>query len=80
MYPLKTSSDMRKLKWQCKVRNMPKKWLPAIVDRVVWEKGTKGRAGTGWDSVVEKIRKDIGGNQEEVMSAEELWRYKAEVV
>ena len=30
MYPLKTNRDMRKLKWQYRVRNMPKKRLPAI--------------------------------------------------
>ena len=35
MYPLKTSRDVRELKWQYKVRNLPKKRLPAIVDRVV---------------------------------------------
>ena len=39
--------------WQYKVRNAPKKRLPAIVDRAVWEKVTKGRAGTRWDGVVE---------------------------
>ena len=43
MHPLKTTRDMRKLKWQHKVRNVPKK-LPAIVDRAVGEKVTKGRA------------------------------------
>ena len=53
--------------------------MPAIVDRAVWEKVTKGRAGIGWDGVVEKVWKDIGGNQEEVMSAGKFGRYKAEV-
>ena len=42
MYPLKTNRDVRKLKWQYDVRNMPKKRLPAIADRAVWEKVTKG--------------------------------------
>ena len=28
--------------------------------------GTKGRAGIRWDSVVEKVWKGIGGNQEEI--------------
>ena len=42
MCPLKTKRDVRKLKWQYKVNNMPEKNLPAIVDRVVWEKITKG--------------------------------------
>ena len=50
MYPLKTNKDVRKLRWQYKVRNMPKKRLPAIADRAVWEKVTKGRAGIRWDS------------------------------
>ena len=54
-YPLKTNRNVRKLKWQHKVRNMPKKRLPAIADRAVWERVTKGRAGTRWDSVVEKV-------------------------
>ena len=49
--------DVRGLKWQYKVRNMPKKRLPAIADRAVWEKVTKGRAGIRWDSVVEKVWK-----------------------
>ena len=35
-----------------------KKRLPAIFDRAVWEKITKGRAGISWDNVVEKIWKD----------------------
>ena len=58
---------------------MPKKRLPAIVDRAVWEKVTRGRAGIRWDSVVEKVWKDTGGNQEEVMSAGKFGKYKAEV-
>ena len=79
MRPLKTNRDTRKFIWQYKVRNMPKKRLPAIVDRAVWEKVTKGRAGIRWDGVVEKVWKDIGGNQEEMMSAGKFGRYKAEV-
>ena len=56
MYPLKTNRDLRELKWQYKVENMPEKRLPAIVDRAVWEEETKGRAGVRWDNnVVEKI-------------------------
>ena len=46
MYPLKTNRDARKLKWQYKVKNMPEKRLPAIFDNALWEKITKGRAGT----------------------------------
>ena len=45
---------------------MPKKRLSAIGDIAVWEKVTKGRAGIRWDSVVEKVWKDIGGNQEDI--------------
>ena len=55
MYPLKTNRGGRKLKWQYKVNNVPEKRLPAIVDRAVWEKITKRRAGIRWDNVVEKI-------------------------
>ena len=62
------------------VLNMLKKRLPAIVDRGVWEKVTKGRAGTRWDSVVQKARKDIGRSQEEVMPDGKFRRYKAEEV
>ena len=56
---------------------MTKKRLPAIVDR--WEKLTKGRAGKRWDSIVEKVWNGIGGSQEEVMSAGNFGKYKAEV-
>ena len=55
MYPLKTNRDMRKLKWQYEVKNLPEKRLPAIGDRAVWEKVTNGRAGIRWDNVFEKI-------------------------
>ena len=60
---------MRKLKWQYKVRSMPKKRLPVVVDRAGWEKVTEGRTGMRWDSAVENVWEDTGGNQEEVMSA-----------
>ena len=60
MYPLKTNIGTRKMEWRSEVRNMPKERLPAMVDRAVWEKVTKGRAGIRWDSVVEKVRKDVG--------------------
>ena len=52
---------------------MPKKEvkrLTSIVDRGVWEEVTKGRAGIRWGSVVEKVRKDVGGTQEEILSIE----------
>ena len=78
MYPIKTKRDVRKLKWQCKVRNIPGKRLPAIADRAVWEKVTPGRAGIRWDDVVERIWKDLG-DQEEVLSTEKFGGYKTEV-
>ena len=53
--------------------------MPAIADRTVWEKVAKGRAGIRWDSVVEKVWKDIGGNQEEILSIEKFAGYKTEV-
>ena len=61
-----------------KVKNMPNKRLPAIVDKAVWEKVTKGRAGIRWDSVVEKVWKDIG-NQKEMLAIEKFSGYKTEV-
>ena len=79
MYPLETNRDVRKLKWQYKVKNMPEKRLPAIVDRAVWEKITKGRAGIRWDNVVEKMWKELGGDQEEVLSMERFCGYETGV-
>ena len=35
-------------------------------------KVTKGRAGIRWDSVVEKLWEDRGGNQEEILSVEKF--------
>ena len=67
-HPLEASRDVRTLKGQPKVRNMPKKRLPAIADRAVLEEVTKVPAGIRWDSVVEKVWMDRGGNQQEVMS------------
>ena len=58
---------------------MQKTRLPTIVDGAVWEEVTKGRAGIRWGNVVEKVWKDIGGNQEEVMPAGKFESYKAEV-
>ena len=75
LYSLETNRDVRKMKWQYKVKNMPEKRLPTIVDRAVWEKITKGRAGIRWDNVAEKPRKDLGGDQEEVLYVyREVWR------
>ena len=55
MYPLQTKRNAIQLKWQYKVRSMPEKRLPAIVERALWDRITKGRAGIRWDNVVEKI-------------------------
>ena len=79
MCPLETNRDVRKLKWQYKVRNMPKKRLPAIDGRAVWEKLTKELAGIRWDSVVDKAWKDIGENQGDMLSIEKFAEYKTEV-
>ena len=79
VYPLETNRDVRKLKWQYKARNMQEIRLPAIADRVVWEKITKGRAGIRWDDVVEKIWKDLDRDQEEVLPIEMFGGYKTEV-
>ena len=68
MYPLKTE-DMIKLKWQ---NIMQKKRLPATADRAVW------RAGIMWAIVVEKVGKDVGGNQEKILSKERFAGYKTE--
>ena len=53
--------------------------MAAIADRAVWEKVITGRAGKRWDSVVEKVWKDIIGNQEEIMSIEKFGGYKTEL-
>ena len=58
---------------------MPKKRLPAIASRAVWEKVTKGGAALRWDSAVEKVWKDIGGNQEEIPSKDKFAGNKTEV-
>ena len=61
---------------------MPEKRLPAVpgwFDNAVWEKITKGRAGIRWDDVDEKIWKDIGGDQEEVLPTKKFGGYKTEV-
>ena len=80
MYPFtKTNGDVRKLKWQYQVSNMPENRFPAIADRAVWEKIPKGPAGLRWDNVVEKIWKALGGDQEEVLSSEKLGGYKTEM-
>ena len=78
MCPLKTTRGMRKLKWQHRVKSAPKKRLPAIVDRAVWEKVTTRRAGIRWDNVVENPGKDKGGRQDDIVSAEKFGRHETE--
>ena len=59
MCPVKTIRDGSNLKCHYQIIRMPKKLSPAIADRAVWEKITKGRAGTRWDGVVEKVWKNM---------------------
>lgn len=44
-----------------KVRDIPKKRLPVMTDRAVWDKITNGQAGKS-----ETVWKDIGGHQEKM--------------
>ena len=79
MYPHKTNRDVRQLKRQYKVRNMPEKRLPATTDRAVWEKITNGRAGTRWGTCscrqnMEGFRRPRGGTVHR-----EVGGYKTEV-
>ena len=53
--------------------------MTAVAGRVVSEKATKGRGGTRWNTVVEKVWKDIEGNQENVLSIERFGGHKTEV-
>ena len=55
------------------------KRLPAIANSAVWEKVTKGRAGTRWDNAANKVWNEIGGNQEEIQSIQKFGGYKAEL-
>ena len=57
---------------------MPDKRLPAIADRAVWEKITKGRGGIRWDNAVEKMWKE-SGDEEDIRSIEKFDGYKTEV-
>ena len=50
-----------------------------MVGRAVWEKLTKGRARRRWDTAAQEIWRHIGGNQEEMMPAENFGRHKTEV-
>ena len=80
MYPLQTKRDMRKLRWQDSVKKMQRKRLLVIVDRAVWKKQRKGRLENRWDrDDVEKIWKEIGGNQDEILSIDEAAGFKTKV-
>ena len=53
--------------------NMPEKRLSAMVDRAVWEKITKGRAGIGWDNVVEENMEGSRGRPRRDTVYREVW-------
>ena len=55
--------------------------MPVTANRAVREIVSKGRAGIRWDSVVDTVWKDIGGNQGDVLSIliEKFGGYKTEV-
>ena len=69
---------MRKLRWQHSARNIQSKRLPAIVDRAVWKKVTKGQP-VRWDKEVERVWQEIGGNKDEVLSIGASAGYKTKV-
>ena len=71
--PPKTNKRREKVEMAIQSKEHAKKRLPAKADRAVWEKVTKRRAGRRWDSVVEKVWKDLGGNQEEILPIDKVW-------
>ena len=54
---------------------MQSKRLPALVDRAVWKKVTKGQP-VRWDKEVERVWKEMGGNKDEELSIGERAGYK----
>ena len=52
--------------------------MPAIVDRAMWKKVTKGQP-VRWDKEVERIWQGVGGNKDEVLSTGENAGYKTKV-
>ena len=60
---------------------MPKQRLPAIANRAVWEKVTKGRAGVRWDNVVDTVWKEVPGRRKPRRHTVhwEDWGFKTEV-
>ncbi|CAM9593541.1 unnamed protein product, partial [Sphacelaria rigidula] len=75
VYSLETNGDMRKLRCQYSVKNMQRKRFPAKVDKAVWKKSIKGKAGKRWDEEVERFWKEIRGNQGEILSIGETAGY-----
>ena len=65
LHPLEIIADGIKVQCQYKARDMPKMRLSAIANGAVWEKVSKGRAGTRWDNAVDEVCKEMGGNQDE---------------
>ena len=57
---------------------MQSKRLPAVVDRAVWKKVTRGQP-VRWEKEVEKVWQEIGGNKDEVLSIGESAGYKTKV-
>ena len=58
---------------------MPKKRLPGIANSAEWERVTKGRAGIRWRNVVDEVWKELGVNQEDMLSMEKFGGYKTKV-
>ena len=51
--------------------------MPAIVDRFVWKKRTKGKAEIRWDKVIENVWEEMGGNKKAIiMYIEDGVKYK----
>ena len=78
MYPLETNRDVRNLKGQYS-KECARKEAASLADRAIWEKITVGRTGIRWDNVVEKIRKELGRDQEGIPSIEKFWRVQDRV-
>ena len=54
---------------------MPRKRLPATIDRAVWKKVTKGQP-VRWDKELDEVWTGPGGNKDEVLSIGESAGYK----
>lgn len=58
---------------------MAKKRLSVTSDGILRKKVTKRKAGMRWGSVVEKVLKEAGGNQGEIMPMDECGGHKTNV-